>query len=120
LPSVKHCCPGHNFFFPFNLETCSFQGMHSNLASFKKPKIQFGQCQDAQTPIKPVAKLPTFIMPTFKTTQRQKQSKTANIQNAYIQNAQFVVSRLVLHMRTKKYCSLITEQFNMAFLAITQ
>jgi hypothetical protein len=29
--------------------------MHSNLASFKKPKIQFSQCQDAQTPNKPVS-----------------------------------------------------------------
>jgi hypothetical protein len=45
--------------------------MHSNLASFKKPTIQFSQCQDAQTPNKPVSKQPTFIMPTFKTTQRQ-------------------------------------------------
>jgi hypothetical protein len=76
--------------------------MHSNLASFKKPKIQFSQCQDAQTPNKPVSKQPTFIMPTFKT-------------------PSFVVSRLVLNMRNKKYCN-IAEQFNMAtvFLAITQ
>jgi hypothetical protein len=38
--------------------------MHSNLASFKKPKIQFSQCQDAQTPNKPFSKQPKFIMPT--------------------------------------------------------
>jgi hypothetical protein len=44
----------------------------SNLASFKKPKIQFSQCQDAQTPNKPVSKQPTFIMPTFKTTPNVK------------------------------------------------
>jgi hypothetical protein len=38
--------------------------------------LQFGQCQDAQTPNKPVSKQPTFIMSrhnvsTFKATQRQ-------------------------------------------------
>jgi hypothetical protein len=81
--------------------------MHSNLASFKKPKIQFSQCQDAQTPKQPVSKQSKFIMPTFKT--------------ASVKNASFVVSRLVLNMRNKKYCK-IAEQFNMAttFLAITQ
>jgi hypothetical protein len=40
--------------------------MHPNLTSFKKPKIQFSQYQDAledaQTPNKPVSKQPTFIM----------------------------------------------------------
>jgi hypothetical protein len=82
--------------------------MHSNSASFKKPKIQFSQCQDAQTPNMPVSKQPTFIMPnTFKT--------------ASVKNASFVVLRLVVNMRTKKYCK-IAEQFNMAtgFLTITQ
>jgi hypothetical protein len=46
-------------------------------------------------------------MPTFKT--------------ASVKNASFVVSRLVVNMRTKKYCN-IAKQFNMAtaFLAITQ
>jgi hypothetical protein len=81
--------------------------MHSNLASFKKPKIQFSQCQDAQTPNMPVSKQPTFIMPTFKT--------------ASVKNASFVVSQIVVNMRTKKYCN-IAKQFNMAtaFLTITQ
>jgi hypothetical protein len=81
--------------------------MHSNLASFKKLKIQFSQCQDAQTPNMPFLKQPTFIMPTFKT--------------ASVKNASFVVSRLVVKMRTKKYCN-IAKQFNMAtaFLAINQ
>jgi hypothetical protein len=59
--------------------------MHSNLASFKKPKIQLSQCQDAQTPNMPVSKQPTFIMPTFKT--------------ASVKNASFVVSRLVVNIR---------------------
>jgi hypothetical protein len=46
-------------------------------------------------------------MPTFKTTS--------------IKNASFVVSRLAVNMRTKKYCN-IAKKFNMAtaFLAITQ
>jgi hypothetical protein len=82
--------------------------MHSNLASFKKPKIQLSQCQDAQTPNKPVSKQPKFIFkPTFKT--------------ASVKNASFVVSRLVLNMRNEKYCK-IAEHFNVAtaFLAITQ
>jgi hypothetical protein len=65
--------------------------MHSNLASFKKPKIQFSQCQDAQTPNKPVSKQPKFTMPTFKT-------------------PSFVVSRCCINMRNKKYCK-IAEQF---------
>jgi hypothetical protein len=71
-----------------------------------KPKIQFSQCQDAQTANMPVSKQPTFIMPTFKT--------------ASVKNASFVVSRLIVNMRTKKYCKL-AEQFNMAtaFLTIT-
>jgi hypothetical protein len=73
--------------------------MHSNLASFKKPKIQFSQFQDAQTPNKPVSKQLKFIMPTFKTPSFKMPS--------------FVVSRLVLNMRNKKYCK-IAEQFNMA------
>jgi hypothetical protein len=73
--------------------------MHSNLASFKKPQIQFSQFQDAQTPNMPVSKQPTFIMPTFKT--------------ASVKNVSFVVSRLVVNMRTKKYCN-IAKQFNMA------
>jgi hypothetical protein len=38
--------------------------MHSKTASGRKPKIQFSQCQDAQTPKQPVAKQPKFIMPT--------------------------------------------------------
>jgi hypothetical protein len=59
--------------------------MHSNLASFKKPKIQLSQCQDAQTPNMPVSKQPTFIMPTFKT--------------ASVKNVSFVVSRLVVNIR---------------------
>jgi hypothetical protein len=66
--------------------------MHSNLASFKKPQIQFSQFQDAQTPNMPVSKQPTFIMPTFKT--------------ASVKNVSFVVSRLVVNMRTKKYCNI--------------
>jgi hypothetical protein len=55
----------------------------------------------------PVSKQPIFIMPTFKT--------------ASVKNASFVVSRLVVNMRTKKYYN-IAKQFNMAtaFLAITQ
>jgi hypothetical protein len=79
----------------------------NNLNRFKKPKIQFSHCQDAQTPNMPVSKQPTFIMPPFKT--------------ASVKNASFVVSRLVVNMRTKKYCN-IAKQFNMvtAFLAITQ
>jgi hypothetical protein len=52
----------------------TFSGMHSNLVSFKKPKIQFSQCQDAQTPNKPVSKQPKFIMPTLPS--KQPVSKT--------------------------------------------
>jgi hypothetical protein len=116
--------------------------MHSNLASFKKPKIQFSQCLDAQTPNKPVSKQPTLKMPTFKTTQRQiaqlciapthpKPKQPVSKQPKFkmpifktpsFKKPSFVVSRLVLNMRIKKYCSLIAEKFNMtmAFLAITQ
>jgi hypothetical protein len=46
--------------------------MHSNLTSFKKPKIQFSQCQDAQTPNKPVSKQPTFIMPNLQNSPTSK------------------------------------------------
>jgi hypothetical protein len=81
--------------------------MHSNLASFKKRKIQISQSQDAQTSNKPVSKQPKFIMPTFK-------SPSFKIPSSF-------VSRLVLNMTNKKYCK-IAEQFNMAtaFLGITQ
>jgi hypothetical protein len=57
---------------------------HSNLASFKKPKIQFNQCQDAQTSNCPV------LMYRANTPETKTSSfKTAKIQNAHIQNAQF-------------------------------
>jgi hypothetical protein len=55
------------FFYSNFLLAFLLKKMHSNLASFKKPKIQFSQFQDAQTPNKPVSK-----QATFKTTQRQK------------------------------------------------
>jgi hypothetical protein len=76
---------------------------HSKTASVKthSNEIQKPNLLSANKP--QISKQPKFKMPTFRTPSVKKPS--------------FVVSRLVLNMITKTYCSFIAEQFCMATAA---